>query len=272
MNGLILLDLDGTLLRSDATISGYSAGVLEKCRQSGFCIVFSTSRGLASISPFLSAFRPDYVIASSGALVCRVKEDHGENDPAGSFEILRKAGFSAEEASALIRSAFRELGTLTQITVDTEFGHLWHLPEEDRYGLSGFEQSIVADLTDFASPALKICVQTDDPETASRIADGLPGCLCQPFSDIPWHKYTNGGVSKEDAAKWLSSFLSIPFEKMIAFGDDVPDLETIRMAGLGLAPANAIPDVRAAADGVIGSNDEDGPARFLDEYLSGLRK
>jgi Cof subfamily protein (haloacid dehalogenase superfamily) len=54
---------------------------------------------------------------------------------------------------------------------------------------------------------------------------------------------------------------------IIAIGDDVNDLPMIRNAGLGVAMGNAHPEVQAAARRVIGRNDEDGLARFLEELV-----
>ncbi len=54
---------------------------------------------------------------------------------------------------------------------------------------------------------------------------------------------------------------------IIAVGDDVNDLPMIKNAGLGVAMGNARPEVRAAAKRVIGRNDEDGLARFLEELV-----
>lgn len=51
---------------------------------------------------------------------------------------------------------------------------------------------------------------------------------------------------------------------MIAFGDGYNDLSMLRLAGIGVAMANAAPEVRAEADFVTLSNDEDGIAHYLE--------
>ena len=52
--------------------------------------------------------------------------------------------------------------------------------------------------------------------------------------------------------------------EIVAFGDDTPDIGMLRLCGLGVAMSNAIPAVKAAADVVIGANDEDGIAQWLE--------
>ena len=53
----------------------------------------------------------------------------------------------------------------------------------------------------------------------------------------------------------------------IAFGDDFADIGMLKLCGTGIAMGNAIPEVKAAADAVIGTNDADGIAAYLREYL-----
>lgn len=66
---LLLFDLDGTLLRSDKTISQRTLDVLGHCREKGLYIGISTSRSEQNSLSFLSALNPDILIASGGAVV-----------------------------------------------------------------------------------------------------------------------------------------------------------------------------------------------------------
>ena len=51
----------------------------------------------------------------------------------------------------------------------------------------------------------------------------------------------------------------------MAFGDDLADMGMLKMCGIGVAMGNAVDEVKAMADIVIGTNDEDGIADFLEE-------
>ena len=55
---------------------------------------------------------------------------------------------------------------------------------------------------------------------------------------------------------------------VISFGDDVNDVEMVAEAGLGVAMANAVPEVMAVADRITASNTEDGVAVVLEEFVS----
>ena len=88
---LLLFDLDGTLLRSDKTISKRPLSVLRKCREKGILIGVSTSRSEQNSMTFLSELMPDILISSGGALVKNgteyiFKNDCSEHDAFHTFE------------------------------------------------------------------------------------------------------------------------------------------------------------------------------------------
>lgn len=69
----------------------------------------------------------------------------------------------------------------------------------------------------------------------------------------------------------VSSACDIPIEDMVAFGDDFADIGMLQLCGKGFAMGNAIDEVKTIADLVIGSNEEDGIAEYLDEYFKEFR-
>ena len=60
--------------------------------------------------------------------------------------------------------------------------------------------------------------------------------------------------------------IGITTDSMIAFGDDYADIGMLQLCGTGVAMGNAIDEVKAKADIVIGSNDEDGIADFIEKW------
>ena len=72
------------------------------------------------------------------------------------------------------------------------------------------------------------------------------------------------GVTKAAGLTWLCERLGVPAQDVVAFGDMPNDVPMLAWAGRAVAVANAHPAVKAVADEVTGSNDEDGVARWLD--------
>ncbi|MFM7207425.1 MAG: HAD family hydrolase [Planctomycetaceae bacterium] len=78
------------------------------------------------------------------------------------------------------------------------------------------------------------------------------------------------GVSKWSGIREVAAGWGIAAAEICAVGDDVNDLPMIREAGLGVAMGNARPEVRAAADVVVGTNDDGGLADVADLVLAAL--
>ena len=90
---LLLFDLDGTLLKSDKSISDHILSVLTKCRNKGLMIGVSTSRSEQNTMTFLSKLHSDILISSGGALV-------RQND-----KYIYSAEFSINETNYMIQTA-----------------------------------------------------------------------------------------------------------------------------------------------------------------------
>jgi hypothetical protein len=75
------------------------------------------------------------------------------------------------------------------------------------------------------------------------------------------------GATKWQAAKHLSARFGLAPEQIIAVGDDVNDIEMIKQAGLGIAVANALPQVKEAASFIVASNDKDGVAEVVEKFV-----
>lgn len=252
---LLLFDLDGTLLRSDKTISTYTLQTLQKCREKGLLIGVSTSRSEQNSLTFIDTLNPDILITSGGALV----------KYCGAYVFT--AEFTAEETCAFIRAARDLCGDDCEITVDTINAHYWNYKINPLSYDSTWGDVIYPDYDHFTEKALKICVQTTDPQIAKTLVQKFPNCDCIKFADIDWYKFTKKDATKENAILKLCEACHLSPDEIIAFGDDLPDVGMLKMCGLGIAMGNALDEVKDAADLTIKSNDEDGIAKFLTEYL-----
>lgn len=246
---LILCDLDGTLLRTDKTISLKNINALENCRKKGVLIGFSTSRGRPNILPFEEKIKPDVLICNGGGCIF-YKE-----------KLIRTQTFSISETRSMLETAYKVCGENAEITLDTLDAIYWNRKHDKSTDYDW--DCAYNDFKDFNEPAMKICLQTQDIEKVRKIAESVPSCDYLPFSDIPWYKFSSATATKENAIRFLCDYLKIAPESIIAFGDDHNDIGMLKMCGTGVAMSNAIPEVKACADFVTSSNDEDGIADFL---------
>ena len=78
---------------------------------------------------------------------------------------------------------------------------------------------------------------------------------------------TAPGVSKGSAVIRLADELGVPREEIIAFGDQLNDVDMLESVGYGVAMANAEEEVKAVAERVTLPHDDDGVALVLEEFL-----
>ena len=86
-------------------------------------------------------------------------------------------------------------------------------------------------------------------------------------SEVNYLEILASGVSKGSALHYLATHLNMSVDEVIAIGDNRNDVEMIREAGLGVAVANAHPDVKQVADMITDSNDDDGVAKVIEQYF-----
>lgn len=250
---ILLFDLDGTLLQSNKNISKRTLNVLKMCRKNGFLIGVSTSRSEKNSMKFISELCPDIIISSSGALV-----KYNDN-------YIYTAEFTSEETRDIIKTAREICGADCEITVDTIKEHYWNYKIDPNKLDASWGESIYTDFEDFSEKALKVCVEIFNPDHAVRLSKRFSDCDCIKFSDGEWYKYTKKTATKENAILKLCEICNISPDNIIAFGDDLVDIGMLKLCGMGVAMGNAISEVKAVADVVIGTNDEDGIADFLTE-------
>lgn len=258
---LLLFDLDDTLLRSDKTISRRTLEILEHCREQGYLIGVSTSRGESNSLLYISELHPEVIICSGGAVV-KYKDQY-----------IYTAEFTEEEINRMIKTVWEICGPECKMTIDTLNAHFWSFERNRDEMDASWADTIFADFSNLHERALKLCAEIFRPELAQQLAETLEDCDCIKFVDGEWYKFTKKEATKENAIKIFCEISGISLSNVTAFGDDLPDIGMLKLCGKGIAMGNAVAEVKAAADVVIGTNDEDGIAEYLQEScLSGCEK
>ena len=252
---LLLFDLDGTLLRTDKTVSPRTLAAIRKCKEKGMLIGISTSRAEHNCAAFLLQLKPDVFIASGGAVV-KCKGD-----------IIYTAEFSREQTRAMIVCARQICGADCEISIDTLHACYWNYKILPTKADATWGETIYTDFSNCTQKALKFCVEVFDEKLARRLAEHLSDCDCQRFAGSAWYKFTKKEATKENAIRKACQVLEIELQDVTAFGDDAPDIGMLKLCGTGIAMGNAIPAVKETADLVIGSNDADGIAVYLETVV-----
>ena len=253
---LVATDLDGTLVRSDGTVSPYTAEVLAAVEAAGAVVVFVTGRPLRwAEEVFEHVGQHGLAVVANGALVW----DVGRHD----VHLLRPIdAVLALEACRLLRAALPDTAfaveTLHGITVEEGFRDQRRVPEDARRApVSGL----------FDEPVVKLLALHEElaPQEFWDLAEeALGGRLVITWSSSSaLLEISAPGVTKASTLALLCADLGVEPDEVIAFGDMPNDLPMLTWAGTSYAMADAHPTVTEAADHVAPGHDEDGVARVL---------
>ncbi len=254
---LVATDLDGTLLRSDGTISPRTAEVIVALEGAGVDVVFVTARPPEWVDALADAVGGHgTVICANGAFVYDVP----------SRSILEShvlapglvAGLAAELRTALPAASFAVQGPGGLLS-ESHFPLLWPSAPTWR------QADLVEAFLDVPAAKLMVqCSRTPTGELLGRVAEVLAGRAVVSHSGAPGLAEVSAlGVTKAAALERWCTARGIASREVWAFGDMPNDLEMLAWAGTGFAVAGAHPDVLAVADLVIGDNDDDGVAALL---------
>ena len=262
---LVAVDLDGTLVRTDETISARSVAVLSRLVEAGGAVVFVTGRPIRWLYAVYAHLpvQPLAVCANGAAVY----------DPAGDEVVHARylAPPALAEACARLRAAVPGV----RFGVERDGGR--YMVYEDGYTVGGWEvgQSAVrcVDLAELvAEPAAKLLVKAG-PQAPDEFTVRVGGCLdglaeATHSSNSGMVEVSAAGVTKAAGLAWVARRLGVPPDDVVAFGDMPNDLPMLAWAGRGVAMANGHPAVLAAADEVTAGNDADGVAAYLERLLA----
>jgi Cof subfamily protein (haloacid dehalogenase superfamily) len=261
---LIATDLDGTLVRSDDTVSAYTHEVLERVRAAGIRIVGATGRGPRLTSLTRNDIRvADFLVLAQGGWVL---------DQAESAYLLRSrlAGSTLSKVLADIEAEVGPLSVMVEALEHDDsplwgdYDPTWRYPvvverreRADCLGgevIKAFARSFDYHVDDLLDVARRIV----PPHVASVTQAGLDYVEICP-----------AGVDKGTGLSVVAEAVGVDPQDVLVFGDMPNDLPMFAWAGWSrVAVANAHPALMAVADEVTLSNDEDGVAVYLDKLLS----
>lgn len=248
---LIITDLDNTLLRSDKSISEYTSRIFERVREKGHLVAFATARGYA-IARFVDLIKPDVLITNGGATVCV------------DGKIIYRNLMPGSDVEKIIQMCQRFKNDGAQITIENDDGYYCNFEPADPDRRSVYTYS---DFKDFRAPAYKVSPILERDEWANAIAQACPNCSLMSFREEKWRRFAAANSNKESALRILVQYLGIHLKDVIAFGDDLNDVEMLKIAGTSVAVGNAIKEVKAVANYVTDCNDNDGVASWIKRFV-----
>lgn len=268
---LIALDLDGTTLNSSGRLTDFTKTVLEEAIEKGIHVVIATGRTITSVTDEVRAIKGlRYLITSNGAATIDNVTD----------EII-DAEFIPEETVVQVAELLEGESIMTEPCIDGKAyadSFYYNLAREGKLGFRNQQYVVdtrtpVDDVLSFLISCkerveninLNFRYEKDREDFREKLSVLKDATLTSSFS----YNIEIGGknTSKANALKKLCNALNIMPEEIMAFGDSLNDWEMMSFSGYPVASGNACSEIKEKAWLTCPSNDEDGVAVTIREYI-----
>lgn len=259
---LVISDIDGTLITSNHEVTEATKAAAAKLFERGIELSLASSRPPRSIVPLADALKlPGPFAAFNGALV--VKRDG---------EVLARSVISPATIAA-VKAIADHLGIGVWLYDELDWWAPWRDAFVDREEhTSGFSPRIDGYAERITGDANKLTV-VGKPELVARAEERvlaeLAGDVSASRSKPRFLDVTSFGIDKGTVVVRLAGLLDIPTERVAVIGDGPNDVEMFRQAGLSIAMGQGVDDVLKAATHLTTSNDDEGWARGIEQYVLG---
>jgi Cof subfamily protein (haloacid dehalogenase superfamily) len=267
---LVATDLDGTLLRSDGTVSDRTRAALHAAAEAGLPVAFVTGRPPRWLDVLVDEVgHVGVAVGANGAVLYDIGAER-----IISAHLLESALMLA--VGAELRTSFPRVQFAIEygegFAAEPGYVHEWDInPPYDRRGVPIAPPKIGSLDEITAAPAVKMLakdrVADADAFMAAAIAVIGERATVTHSSSFGLLEISAPGVTKASGLAELAGSLGVHAEEVVAIGDMPNDLPMLAWAGRSYAVANAHPQVHAIADATIGSNDEDAVAQVIESLL-----
>ncbi len=241
----LIFDLDNTLLRSDKSLSAYSRGVLEKCRERGIRVLAASARPERTVREFGIFDEFEAMVTLNGARVVLPGR-------------VLLNGISERTGRTILSRLIKIPGAVVSVEMSGGIYASAPIPEWNAAVFGGFPALPEGEL-------YKILV-SDIDETDVRAAV-TADTYYTPIEGGKLYQFMSREAAKWNGVREMLEAFGLAPEETAYFGDDWDDIGPVKNCGLGVAMENAIPEVKAVADAVAGHCDEDGAARYVEENI-----
>lgn len=268
---LIVIDIDGTLLDSQGSLSEENKTAIQKAKKKDVQVVLCTGRPIRSVHHLLEKLdlldEDDVVITSNGGLIQQSKTG----------AILNEMTFNREECLDIYRLGQELKMPINFIDLDYVYEPEYPKSFESIYtggkapGANALE-FVGVDIENLPKPFdIHQIIMSRPAEELDAIIPMIPTTYHEKYNiykSLPFIlEFLPRQVNKGYSMRILGDLLGLEKEQMMSIGDQENDLSLIENAGLGIAMANGIDVVKKAADYITISNDDHGVAYAIEKFI-----
>ncbi|WP_326513795.1 Cof-type HAD-IIB family hydrolase [Clostridium intestinale] len=276
---VIIMDVDGTLTNSEKKITEKTKKTLIRAQEEGVILVLASGRPTSGLMDYAKELKMDkhhgLLVSFNGAKVIECQTN----------KLLFNETMSVKEGQAVLehmkkfdvkpmidKDDYLFVNDVYDCYVQYKDKPFNVIQYESRGGK--FKLCEKDDLAAFADYPLNKILTAGDPEylkeNYEEMMDPFKDTLSCMFTGAFYFEFTAKGIDKAKALDTVLIPMGYKKEEMMAFGDGHNDASMIKYAGIGIAMANAVEDLKQVADEVTLSNEEDGIAYALSKYFEDL--
>ena len=266
---LILSDIDGTILDNNHQVDAHLRDTITELKKESIPFVLASARSPHGMFPIAQELNlgANPIACYNGALIVEGNKEH--------YQTLIEHGLSKADVKkivALIKKQF------PHISMNFYSGGDWIVEEIDQW--VQIEADITKEspdirnfdtlLTDDAIPIHKLLLIAN----AQAIQEFFTYLKRVNFEDASFYlskdnylEVTSQSVSKENALLEIAKYYDISLSQTMAIGDNYNDIPMLKLAGLGVAMANAPQAVKNEADIETVSNNDNGVSKVIEDYV-----
>jgi len=269
MKILYITDLDGTLLNNKEKLSEYTIKTINDLIKKGMCFSYATARSLISASIVTNGLKTDIpVIVYNGAFIVN----------SYTREKLHSLYFSREEKNKVVK--YLEKHSVYPLVYGFVNGieKVSWIKNKENNGIKSYLKSREGDPRlrpvetneDLYNGELFYFTCIGEKEELIKVYENFKEtdeftCTLQNelYSDYYWCEIMPKKATKGNAIMILKEKLKC--DKIISFGDAINDIPMFKISDECYAVENAVDELKNIATGIIGSNENDGVARWLEK-------
>ncbi len=267
---LVATDLDGTLLRSDGTVSARSRTALRAAADAGLVVAFVTGRPPRWLDALVDATgHVGVAVGANGAVLYDMATEQIVSMHPLDPQLMADVGTELRATFPSVQFAV-EYGT--GFAAEAGYIHDWQIsPAHDRRGVA-MPRPRIGHLYEITrEPAVKLLAKEHSAGADEFLAAAIDligdRASITHSSSVGLLEISAPGVTKATGLAELAAGHDIGADEVVAIGDMPNDVAMLRWAGRSYAVANAHPAARAAAHEVVGSNDDDAVAALIESLL-----
>lgn len=265
---LYVTDLDGTLLRSDTSLSAYTVNTLNRLIKDGVRFTYATARSYSSASPLVRKLELNCpAVTFNGVFIVdpRTGEHLIENGYSEMSRAIAMDFFLSENIAPLVYAFIdgKECVSYLETRMENIRGYV-----DARRGDKRLRPVKELKALFEGDPFYFTLIDPNDIKTLDTVFTEENGFARNiqkdTYDNYYWYEIFNSTASKSNAVLQVKRLVGA--DELVCFGDNLNDISMVKAADIGAAVSNSCEELKKTASVIIDSNNNDGVTKFIEEH------